>query len=125
MHRIGKSFGFEAAHRLSGLPEGHKCGRSHGHSYSVEVRLAARRLSGPGFVADFAVLDEFRAYLQRTFDHRDLNDVMDAEPTSENLARHFFRWCATGLALPDGVRVESVRVSETASTWAEYAPEEA
>ena len=36
-HTIGKRFSFEAGHRLGGLPEGHKCARPHGHSYTVEV----------------------------------------------------------------------------------------
>lgn len=49
--RIGKRFTFEAAHQLANLPEGHKCGRLHGHSYNVEVVLTATELTGPGFVA--------------------------------------------------------------------------
>lgn len=35
MYRIGKRFMFEAAHHLPDLPEGHKCARLHGHSYTV------------------------------------------------------------------------------------------
>ena len=62
-HTIGKRFSFEAGHRLGGLPEGHKCGRLHGHSYTVEVMLTATALSGPGFVADFAALDPLKEHL--------------------------------------------------------------
>lgn len=40
MYRIGKLFRFEAAHHLSDLPEGHKCARLHGHSYTVEISVA-------------------------------------------------------------------------------------
>ncbi len=54
-----------------------------------------------------------------------LNDVIDAEPTSENLARVLFDWCAASLALPPAAVVAAVRVSETAATWAEYRPEPA
>jgi 6-pyruvoyltetrahydropterin/6-carboxytetrahydropterin synthase len=32
-----------------------------------------------------------------------LNDVIDAEPTSENLARVLFDWCAANIALPSAV----------------------
>jgi 6-pyruvoyltetrahydropterin/6-carboxytetrahydropterin synthase len=46
-----------------------------------------------------------------------------AVPSSEMLARHLFDWCAAHLDLPAGVRVEAVRVSETARSWAEYRPE--
>ncbi|MGQ7190015.1 6-carboxytetrahydropterin synthase, partial [Escherichia sp. HC-CC] len=31
-----KDFTFEAAHRLPHVPEGHKCGRLHGHSFMVQ-----------------------------------------------------------------------------------------
>jgi 6-pyruvoyltetrahydropterin/6-carboxytetrahydropterin synthase len=120
--RIGKRFAFEAAHRLGGLPEGHKCGRLHGHSYTVEVIIVAAALSGPGFVADFADLDPLKRYLAEVFDHQVLNDVVGVEPTSENLARVVFDWCAVNLLLPGGASLEAVRVSETTATWAEYRP---
>ena len=37
--QIFKTFTFEAAHQLPNVPPGHKCGRMHGHSYEVVVRL--------------------------------------------------------------------------------------
>jgi 6-pyruvoyltetrahydropterin/6-carboxytetrahydropterin synthase len=124
VYRIGKRFTFDAAHRLSGLPPGHKCSRTHGHTYTVEVELAATVLTGPGFVTDFADLAPFGRYLDEQVDHRDLNEVLDAEPTSENLARLFFSWCTQHLDLAAGGLVTAVRVSETPATWAEYRPEE-
>ena len=120
--RIGKKFTFEAAHRLGGLPDGHKCGHLHGHSYTVEVIITATVLSGPGFVADFADLDPLKNYLTGVFDHQVLNDVVAVEPTSENLARVVFDWCAAHVPLPGGASLEAVRVGETPATWAEYRP---
>jgi 6-pyruvoyltetrahydropterin/6-carboxytetrahydropterin synthase len=123
VYRIGKRFGFEAAHRLPGLPDGHKCARPHGHSYTVEVSLTADGdLVPPGFVVDFAALAPLGAYLAERFDHRDLNEVVDGAPTSENLARLLYDWCAANLALPAGVSIAAVRVAEAASTFAEYTP---
>lgn len=123
MYRIGKRFVFEAAHQLPGLSEGHKCARLHGHSYTVEVSVATDGdLTPPGFVVDFDELSALGTYLNETFDHRDLNQVVDVAPTSENLARLLYEWCAANLRLPPGVTVAAVRVSETASTFAEYAP---
>jgi 6-pyruvoyltetrahydropterin/6-carboxytetrahydropterin synthase len=122
MYRIGKRFTFEAAHQLGGLPDGHKCARLHGHSYSVEVVLAAAVLSPPGFVADFGDLAPVKGHLDEDYDHQNLNGVLDSEPTSENLARVLFDWCTANLSLPAGVTVAAVRVSETATTWAEYQP---
>jgi 6-pyruvoyltetrahydropterin/6-carboxytetrahydropterin synthase len=124
-YAIGKRFSFEAGHRLGGLPEGHKCARPHGHSYAVEVIVTAGELTGPGFVADFADLAALRRHLAEAYDHRMLNDVIDAEPTSENLARVLFDWCTANLALPPAATVAAVRVSETPATWAEYRPEPA
>lgn len=121
-HTISKRFLFDAAHQLRGLPDGHKCGRMHGHSYTVEVALAARELIAPGFVVDFAELDPIKQHLNDCYDHRTLNDVMDVEPTSENLAQVLFDWCTANIPLPDTASVVAVRVSETASTWAEYQP---
>ena len=123
MYRIGKRFTLEAAHWLAGLPEGHKCGRTHGHSYTVEVVLTTAELSGPGFVADFGDLDPVKNHLDGFYDHRVLNEVIDVEPSSENLARVLFDWCTAKLPLPATVAVEAVRVSETPTTWAEYQPE--
>ena len=37
---IFREFTFEAAHRLTHVPEGHKCARLHGHSYRVEIHVA-------------------------------------------------------------------------------------
>jgi 6-pyruvoyltetrahydropterin/6-carboxytetrahydropterin synthase len=122
VYRIVKAFTFEAAHHLPGLPAEHKCSRPHGHSYSVEVTVAAQELTGAGFVADFADLAPFRNHLARTLDHQYLNRVLDFAPTSEHLARHLFGWCRDNIPLPPGAGIEAVRVSETPSTWAEYRP---
>ncbi|PZG39896.1 6-carboxytetrahydropterin synthase QueD [Spongiactinospora gelatinilytica] len=117
---IVKRFRFEAAHRIGGLPKGHPCGRVHGHSYQVEVRLAAERLTAPGFVTDFGELAPLGKYLQATFDHQLLNDVLDVEPTSENFAVHLACWFLDNLQPGLPGRLVAVRVAETATSWAEY-----
>jgi 6-pyruvoyltetrahydropterin/6-carboxytetrahydropterin synthase len=123
VYRIGKRFTFDAAHSLPGLPGGHKCARLHGHTYTVEVELAAGQLQAPGFVTDFGDLAPFRRYLDEHIDHRHLNEVLDAEPTSENLARHFLAWCAQHIEPGIQGRVAAVRVWETPTSWAEYRDE--
>jgi 6-pyruvoyltetrahydropterin/6-carboxytetrahydropterin synthase len=122
-YEIGKRFRFEAAHHLPGLPEGHKCARPHGHSYTVDVVVTAGDLTPPGFVTDFAELAMFRSYLDTSLDHRDLNEVMDFPPTSENLAEHLASWFMTNVEPCIPGRLVRVRVSETAGTWAEYSPD--
>jgi 6-pyruvoyltetrahydropterin/6-carboxytetrahydropterin synthase len=120
MYVIGKSFRFDAAHELKGLSAGHKCGRLHGHTYTVEVQLSAESLVEPGFVTDFADLAPVKDCLDSVFDHRFLNEVLEVAPTSELIAEHLFDWCSRRLTLPAGVAIHAVRVSETPSTWAEY-----
>jgi 6-pyruvoyltetrahydropterin/6-carboxytetrahydropterin synthase len=120
---IGKRFTFEAAHHLPGLPEWHKCGRVHGHSYTVEVVLTGGELVPPGFVTDFGDLAPFRRYLTSELDHHDLNQVMDFPPTSENIATYLAEWFTSNVEPTIPGRLARMRVSETASTWAEYRPD--
>jgi len=122
MYTITKSFAFEAAHHLNGLPLEHQCSRSHGHSYRVEVELSAWYLNSASFVVDYGDLDIFAKYLKHNFDHRDLNEIRDfkevpIQTSAENLAKYFYDWCVA--AWPE---TTAVRVSETARSWAEYRP---
>ncbi|WP_435158132.1 6-carboxytetrahydropterin synthase QueD [Amycolatopsis sacchari] len=119
-YRIGKSFTFDAAHYLPSLPPEHKCSRLHGHTYTVEVVLSALYLTPPGFVTDFAELRPLKHYVDSTLDHQHLNKVLDSEPTSENLARHIADWFRENVEPSIPARLESVRISETPSSWAEY-----
>lgn len=107
---------FEAAHRLPGLPIGHKCARVHGHSYR-----AALGFDGTSRLPD-ACLAALNGYISTAFNGCYLNDSVPhaGPPTSENLARHLYEWACKELSLPDGTTITAARVSETASTWAEY-----
>ena len=122
-HKISKRFAFSASHHLPELPDGHPCARLHGHNYAVEVVVEADRLTGPGFVTDFGDLAPVKKYLDGTFDHRHLNECMDAPPTSENLAMHLAEWFMTHVEPAIPRRLAAVRVSETDATWAEYTPD--
>ncbi|WP_298259598.1 6-carboxytetrahydropterin synthase QueD [uncultured Litoreibacter sp.] len=117
MYRITKEFHFSASHQLAHLPDDHQCARLHGHNYVVVVELASKTLNADGFVRDYGELKELKAYIDSTFDHRHLNDVMDVASTGENMARHFYDWCAA--VWPE---TAAVKVSETPKTWAEYRP---
>jgi 6-pyruvoyltetrahydropterin/6-carboxytetrahydropterin synthase len=125
VYRIWKDFSFEAAHRLDGLPPGHKCSRLHGHSYTVVVELASRELDEYGFVADFAELDPLKLHIGTELDHRDLNEVLSFQPSCERIAEYVYQWCRSNLSLPTRVLVAAVRVGETAATCAEYRRDEA
>ena len=113
---IFKSFTFEAAHVLPGVPEGHKCGRVHGHSYQVELRLRGPVDPRLGWVRDFGdVTAAFRPLYDR-LDHRLLNEIEGLEnPTSETLAR--WLWRELKPSLPE---LCEVTVRETASAGCVY-----
>jgi 6-pyruvoyltetrahydropterin/6-carboxytetrahydropterin synthase len=117
---IGKRFSFAAAHCLPSLPSDHKCGREHGHTYTIEVVLTADRLVPPGFVTEFADLAPLENYIESTLDHRHLNKVLDFEPTSEALAYHLAQWFKEHVEPTIAARLVSMRVRETPSSWAEY-----
>src|SRR5260370_5411341 len=122
---IGKSFRFEAAHRLPSLGPGHKCARLHGHTYHVELLLTGQELTGPGFVTDFGYLAPFGRFLEENLDHRFLNEVLPCEPTSELLARYLAEWFVANLEPEIPGRLTAVRVSETPTSRAMFEIDEA
>lgn len=117
MYRIRKEFHFSASHIIEGLPEGHPCGRLHGHNYKVELFLASPDLNEVGFVRDFGHLSDLKAWIDRHLDHQHLNDVLpEGVPvTAECLARYLFDFCYELWHETD-----CVRVWETPKAYAEY-----
>lgn len=95
---------FSAQHRLGGLPDGHKCGRDHGHTYLVSPAL------------DQWPLPDAVCRLVAELDGTDLNEMLEVEPTSEHLSRHLLESARSQGA----VELEVLRVSETATSWAQY-----
>ena len=114
---IYKEFSFEAAHYLPNVPEGHKCGRLHGHSFRVTVFVDGPIQQPTGWVMDFAdIKTAFKPILDR-LDHYYLNEIPGLEnPTSEQLA--IWIWNELKPKLPELVRI---RVCETCTSGCEYA----
>ncbi|MGW5054784.1 6-carboxytetrahydropterin synthase [Actinokineospora sp. NPDC004072] len=119
-HVDDESFTFEAAHHLEGLPDGHKCGRHHGHSYRVDLRLDPQ--THPGRRARLHAL--LAEYLDRHLDHRDLNAVLPFQPTSELLAEHLYDWTLSQANAQETAAVQAVRVWESPRRWAEFTQDE-
>ncbi|MBT8138199.1 MAG: 6-carboxytetrahydropterin synthase QueD [Gammaproteobacteria bacterium] len=116
MIRLYKEFGFEAAHRLPNVPEGHKCQRLHGHSFKVRIDVQGDVDPALGWLVDYAELKEAFDPLHEQLDHHYLNDVPGLEnPTSENLAV----WIWNRLQ-PDLPGLVSVEVKETCTTGCIY-----
>ncbi len=83
MYYIKKRFEISAAHRLQ-LSYGSKCTNLHGHNWVITVECRARELNSDGMVTDFTRVKET---VMSRLDHAVINDVLDMNPTAENIAR--------------------------------------
>ena len=117
---IFKQFTFEAAHRLPNVPEGHKCGRLHGHSFRVAIHVRGIVDSDVGWVMDFPEITKAFQPLYDQLDHHHLNDIEGlSNPTSENLARWI--WDRLCPALPG---LSKIVIQETCTSGCIYQGED-
>jgi 6-pyruvoyltetrahydropterin/6-carboxytetrahydropterin synthase len=116
--QIYKEFSFEAAHLLPNVPEGHKCGRLHGHTFYVRLYIEGEVGSETGWVMDFADIKAAFKPIYDRLDHYYLNDIPGLEnPTSENLAKWIWQQLKPELAL-----LSQVEVRETCTSGCIYKP---
>jgi len=146
--RICKTLDIENGHMLSKHPD--KCRFPHGHTRKVEFVIEAEELDDRQMVCDFKIIKEAVGEWLDTFDHALCMNTADSayadfkarygervigfenqDPTTEVMARTIFDHAVAALAgyaarqdarysLRPHVRLVSVRVWETASSWAEY-----
>ncbi len=127
---IWKRYRFEAAHQLPHVPEGHQCGRMHGHGFEVILHanqnLGARyekdafetedSVGHADMGVDFEQIDRFWKPLHKQLDFTCLNDISGLEnPTSEVLAN----WIWLQLK-PDFEQLSWVTVYETHTSGCHY-----
>jgi 6-pyruvoyltetrahydropterin/6-carboxytetrahydropterin synthase len=116
---IFKEFTFEAAHRLPRVPEGHKCGRLHGHSFRVELYVRGEPSLDTGWIMDFGDIKTVFKPTLDLLDHSYLNDIPGLDnPTSEVIARWI--WARLAHELPT---LSKVVVRETCTSGAIYTGE--
>jgi 6-pyruvoyltetrahydropterin/6-carboxytetrahydropterin synthase len=103
---LRKTFQFEAAHRLPGLPENHKCWRLHGHSFQVTIIVAGECDPKMGWVMDYAdITRAFKPFWEQ-LDHHYLNEIPGMEnPTSEIIASWIWEHLKPRLPLLTGIEV--------------------
>ena len=144
--RIAKTFTVESGHLLTKHPGA--CKFPHGHSRTVEVVLTADTLDARDMVCDFKALKQVIATAVARYDHSLALNTIDPQfatlsaaygdhivpfekidPTTEAMARAIFQEIRAALATAPGdpaypigpaVRLERVRLTETATSWAEY-----
>jgi len=81
MFTIIKRIEIAGSHCLE-LDYNSKCRNNHGHNWIVTVCCQAEKLNKNGMVIDFTHIKEFVNKL----DHKNLNDILDFNPTAENIA---------------------------------------
>lgn len=143
--RLTKEFSFEAAHALGGYDG--PCREIHGHSYRLFVTIKGTPSTDPmnpkqGMVMDFGVLKKIvNEEIISRFDHalvlrttadeglrRVLSEQFDNvvtveyQPTCENMLDDFAHRLMK--RLPEGVTLHSLRLHETASSYAEWFSED-
>ncbi|MCQ2294960.1 MAG: 6-carboxytetrahydropterin synthase [Bacteroidales bacterium] len=82
MFYISKKIEVSGAHHLQ-LDYQSKCTQLHGHNWVIEVFCKAEQLNSNGMVVDFSHISS----VVKQLDHTCLNDLMDCNPTAENIAR--------------------------------------
>ena len=97
----------------------------HDHQYQCQITVMGPVSTQTGMIVDLPLLDRLLAEeVLARFDRRHINqDVPEfaygrAIPTGEALA--VFLWKRLSARLPGGVRLDSVRVQEDPSLYAEY-----
>lgn len=143
--RLTKEFSFEAAHALGGYDG--PCREIHGHSYRLFVTIKGRPSCDEhdpkqGMVMDFGVLKKIvneeiisrfdHALVLRSTVNEELRKVLaaqfdnlvqvDYQPTCENMLDDFARRIMARLT--EGVTLHSLRLHETASSYAEWFAED-
>lgn len=143
--RLTKEFSFEAAHALGGYDG--PCREIHGHSYRLFVTIKGEPSTDPmnpkqGMVMDFGVLKKIvneeiisrfdHALVLRTTADEGLRRVLaeqfdnvvtvEYQPTCENMLDDFAHRLMK--RLPEGVMLHSLRLHETASSYAEWYAED-
>lgn len=143
--RITKIFRFEMAHALLGYDG--LCRNIHGHSYELRVTLrgepeADEKSPKQGMLMDFSDLKHMvNEHIVNVYDHalvlhRDTDAALveqlrkhyekiiltPFQPTSENLLLHFVK--SLKAHLPENVSLFSLRLAETASSYAEWVEED-
>lgn len=139
--RVTKEFTFEMAHALLGYDG--SCKYVHGHSYGLAVTVIGNPIQDDtnpklGMVIDFGDLKKIvKETVVDEFDHalvlnnntpkdsinqkQELFDkviFVNYQPTSENLVADFAN--RIGMRLPEGIILFSLRLRETATSYADW-----
>ena len=119
---VTKEFEFESAHHLLGYDGA--CANIHGHSYKMQVTVSGyldhdcKPIASDCMVIDFKDLKRIvEDKIISTHDHTILNSIYH-NPTAEVMVISMFYSIQS--ELPADVKLESVKLWETSTSFAEY-----
>lgn len=110
--QVTKEFTFDAAHNLVGYNG--PCANLHGHTYKLQITVEGEVEAKTGMIIDFSDLKSIvKDCIVNQFDHAYLNDVLDYNPTAENMVMDIMQ------QLRDSrINVVKVRLWETPTSFA-------
>lgn len=114
---IGKTFEFEASHKLPDEDIYGKCRNLHGHRYELLVEIRGE-VNEFGWVCDFKIIKEIieKGVLSK-YDHAYLNDFFEI-PTVEIIAASIFNDLSDALK-DEAFEINKIRLFETRTSYAE------
>lgn len=82
MYKVSKRMEISAMHHLT-LDYESPCTNNHGHNWIITVTVRGHELNSHGMLLDFK---HIKKIVHDKLDHKDLNTVLDFNPTAENIA---------------------------------------
>jgi len=117
---ITREFTFDSCHKL--LDYDGKCANLHGHTYHLQISLKRRINPKTGMVIDFGDLNRIVSKLiLDKIDHVYLNDVMDINPTAENMICWIWKQLERE---PIGELLSKIKLWETPNSFATITAED-
>ena len=83
MYYVSKRMEVAGAHQLS-LPYESGCQNVHGHNWIITVYCRSKELTNYGMIVDFKKVKEV---VHNKLDHKYINDIVEFNPTAENMAK--------------------------------------
>ena len=83
MYYIKKRLEVSASHKLK-LSYESKCQNLHGHNWIIYVYCKGEELNQDGMLLDFT---HIKKDIHEKLDHKTLNEILDFNPTAENMAK--------------------------------------
>jgi 6-pyruvoyltetrahydropterin/6-carboxytetrahydropterin synthase len=128
-YELNKDLQFAAAHFVPHSEAG-VCQQVHGHTYFVNITIAADELDDSGFLVNFK---DIKTLIHNRFDHRTLNedtlfsnDNANDFPTSEVLARKVYEIIQEYLnTRENSPKCLQIFLRETPTSYVIYRPKEA